>query len=124
MEEKRLRELIAGVRAGRVSEAEALEVLKELGLSERVRHLPRELSGGERQRAALARALVHEPRILFTDEPTGNLDSATGAEIMRVLEHLHRHKGLTIVMVTHDERIAAHADRLVRLSDGRLLQDA
>jgi lipoprotein-releasing system ATP-binding protein len=101
-----------------------LAVLDDLGLSPRVRHLPRELSGGERQRAALARALVHEPRILFADEPTGNLDSATGAEIMRVISRLNRKGGLTVVMVTHDERIARQADRILHLADGRLLQGA
>jgi len=99
----------------------AAQVLGDLGLAERVRHLPKELSGGERQRAALARALVHEPRILFADEPTGNLDSATGAEIMRVLARLNR-KGLTVVMVTHDERMAKQAHRVLQLADGRLLQ--
>jgi len=99
----------------------AVQVLSDLGLAERVRHLPKELSGGERQRAALARALVHEPRILFADEPTGNLDSATGAEIMRVLARLNR-KGLTVVMVTHDERMAKQAHRVLQLADGRLLQ--
>jgi len=101
--------------------ARALEVLGDLGLAERVRHRPGELSGGERQRAALARALVHRPRILFADEPTGNLDSATGAEILRVLDRLHRRDGLTIVMVTHDERLAGQADRVLHLRDGRLL---
>ncbi len=100
---------------------QALAVLEELGLGDRLQHLPRELSGGERQRAALARALVHEPEILFADEPTGNLDSATGGEIMDLLERLNRERGLTIVMVTHDERIAARADRVLRLEDGKLL---
>jgi lipoprotein-releasing system ATP-binding protein len=100
----------------------ALDVLGELGLSDRVRHLPKELSGGERQRTALARALVHEPRVLFADEPTGNLDSATGAEIMRVLARLNKKRGLTVVMVTHDERIARQAHRVLHLEDGRLLQ--
>jgi len=99
----------------------AIEVLGDLGLAQRVRHLPTELSGGERQRVALARALVHEPRVLFADEPTGNLDTVTGAEIMRLLARLNR-KGLTVVMVTHDERIAKQAHRVLHLVDGRLLQ--
>jgi len=103
------------------SRRRAMEVLTGLGLSERVAHLPRELSGGERQRAALARALVHEPRILFADEPTGNLDSATGEEIMRVITRLNRRDGLTVVMVTHDGRLAEQADRVLRLRDGKLL---
>jgi ABC-type lipoprotein export system ATPase subunit len=98
----------------------ALEVLGELGLGDRAMHLPRELSGGERQRAALARALVHEPRILFADEPTGNLDTATGAEIMKVIGRLNK-KGLTVVMVTHDDRVAAQAHRILHLVDGKLL---
>jgi lipoprotein-releasing system ATP-binding protein len=102
----------------------ALEVLGDLGLAERVRHLPSELSGGERQRAALARALVHRPRVLFADEPTGNLDSATGAEIMRVLARLNQRDGLTVVMVTHDQRIADQAHRVLHLRDGRLLHGA
>jgi lipoprotein-releasing system ATP-binding protein len=101
----------------------AMEVLESLGLKDRVHHLPKELSGGERQRAALARALVHEPRILFADEPTGNLDSATGAEIMKVIGRLNK-KGLTVVMVTHDERVAAQAHRVLRLADGKLLHGA
>ena len=104
--------------------ARALEVLKDMGLAQRAHHLPRELSGGERQRAAIARALVHRPRVLFADEPTGNLDSATGAEIMRVLERLNRQEGLTVVMVTHDASIAERADRVLHLADGKLLKHA
>ncbi len=106
------------------SRRRAMEVLTGLGLSERVAHLPRELSGGERQRAALARALVHEPRILFADEPTGNLDSATGEEIMRVITRLNRRDGLTVVMVSHDGRVAEQADRVLHLADGKLLHEA
>jgi len=99
----------------------AREVLGRLGLGERTRHLPRELSGGERQRAAIARALVHRPRVLFADEPTGNLDSETGAGIMKVLERLNRRDGLTVVMVTHEQRMADRADRVLHLADGKLL---
>jgi ABC-type lipoprotein export system ATPase subunit len=99
----------------------ACQVLGELGLAHRLHHLPRELSGGEQQRAAIARALVHQPRVLFADEPTGNLDSATGEEIMRVLGRLHHERGLTIVMVTHDAQVAARADRVLDLVDGKLL---
>ncbi|HUU92065.1 MAG TPA: ABC transporter ATP-binding protein [Phycisphaerae bacterium] len=106
------------------SRRRALKVLGDLGLAERVAHLPRELSGGERQRAALARALVHEPRILFADEPTGNLDSATGEEIMRVVTRLNRRDGLTVVVVTHDQRVAEQADRVLHLADGKLLRGA
>ncbi|HUU93923.1 MAG TPA: hypothetical protein VM238_22240, partial [Phycisphaerae bacterium] len=75
------------------------------------------------QRAALARALVHEPRILFADEPTGNLDSATGEEIMRVVTRLNRRDGLTVVVVTHDQRVAEQADRVLHLADGKLLHE-
>jgi ABC-type lipoprotein export system ATPase subunit len=106
-------------RAARRRRAE--EILAELGLDRRLHHRPRELSGGEQQRAAIARALVHEPRVLFADEPTGNLDTATGAEIMRLLARLNRTRGLTIVMVTHDAQVAARADRVLRLVDGKLL---
>jgi len=98
---------------------DALRILARVGLSERLRHRPRELSGGEQQRVAIARALVHRPRILFADEPTGNLDAAAGASLMKVLKGLHA-EGQTIVMVTHDAGIAAQADRVLVLEDGRL----
>ena len=104
--------------------ARALEVLGDMGLGHRVRHLPRELSGGERQRVAIARALVHRPRVLFADEPTGNLDSATGEDILRLLQRLNRETQLSIVMVTHDDRLARQADRVLHLKDGKLLQHA
>jgi lipoprotein-releasing system ATP-binding protein len=110
--------------ARRAHRQRAVQVLEDLGMGHRLQHLPRELSGGERQRVAMARALVHEPRVLFADEPTGNLDSVTGGEIMRVLQGLNRKQGLTVVMVTHDERVAAQAHRVLHLADGRLLHDA
>ena len=97
----------------------ALDVLARVGLSERLRHRPNELSGGERQRVAIARALVHQPQILFADEPTGNLDAEAGRKIMDLIGGLHR-EGQTIVMVTHDPGIARYADHRLLLEDGRL----
>lgn len=97
----------------------AKELLKQLGLSERAGHKPYQLSGGERQRVAIGRALMNEPRLLLADEPTGNLDSATGNSILEVLEKLNR-AGQTIVMVTHDDRIAQRAGRIVTLADGKI----
>jgi lipoprotein-releasing system ATP-binding protein len=96
----------------------AEELLTRVGLAHRLRHKPRELSGGEMQRAAIARALITRPKLLFADEPTGNLDKETGRQVMSLLRRLNRDEGVTIVMVTHDEQIAASADRVVRLMDG------
>lgn len=97
----------------------AIEMLGKLGLADRLKHRPNELSGGERQRVAIARALANQPRVLLADEPTGNLDAATGREIMDVLNDLNR-AGQTIVMVTHDPQVAASAHRIVTLVDGRI----
>jgi len=97
----------------------AKELLAQMGLAERIKHKPYQLSGGERQRVAIGRALMNEPRLLLADEPTGNLDSATGNGILEVLEKLNR-AGQTIVMVTHDERIAQRAGRIVTLVDGKI----
>jgi lipoprotein-releasing system ATP-binding protein len=99
---------------------EATELLSLVGLAHRLRHRPRELSGGEMQRAAIARALVMQPQVLLADEPTGNLDRATGREILRILRTLNTQQNLTIVMVTHDLAIAEEADRIVRLCEGRV----
>jgi lipoprotein-releasing system ATP-binding protein len=96
------------------------ELLERMGLGHRLRHRPRELSGGEMQRAAVARALINRPRVLFADEPTGNLDTATGAEIVRLLRDLNREDGLTIIMVTHNFDIINPTDRVVKLVDGRV----
>ena len=100
--------------------AAATELLQAVGLGHRLKHKPRELSGGEMQRAAIARALVAGPDLLLADEPTGNLDQATGYDIMKTLAALNRRQDLTIVMVTHNQAIAQQADRIVRLVDGRI----
>ena len=97
----------------------ATELLEQLGLRDRSRHKPYQLSGGERQRVAIGRALMNQPRLLLADEPTGNLDSATGNGILDVFGQLHR-AGQTIVMVTHDDRIAHRAQRVITLADGRI----
>ena len=99
---------------------QAREMLERVGLGHRLSHKPSELSGGEMQRAAIARALMGNPEILLADEPTGNLDSETGGEIMDLLRSLNARNDLTIIMVTHDEKIAQQAHRIVRLAEGRL----
>lgn len=111
-------------RARAEAERTARELLDTFGLSHRLRHRPAELSGGERQRVAIARALVNRPALLLADEPTGNLDRATGATILDALTDLRRRLGLTLVTVTHDESVAARADRTVRLADGCVTGDA
>jgi putative ABC transport system ATP-binding protein len=97
----------------------AESVLEQVGLRERIKHLPNELSGGERQRVAIARALVNKPSILLADEPTGNLDSRSGAEILAVFEKLHA-EGRTVILVTHDEAIAKRAHRVIHIFDGKI----
>ena len=100
----------------------ATEALEKVGLSNRMKHFPTQLSGGQKQRVAIARAIVGKPEIILADEPTGNLDSAMGNEIMEILINLNRHEGTTIVMVTHDESMAKKTHRLVRLFDGSQVQ--
>src|SRR5262249_31270416 len=99
------------------------EMLAQVGLSHRKRHLPNQLSGGEQQRVTIARALVARPAIVWADEPTGNLDTAMAAQVMDLLQRLNREQGQTIVLVTHDPSIGRSAGRLVRMRDGRLDSD-
>jgi putative ABC transport system ATP-binding protein len=102
----------------------ARELLHRVGLGDRLHHFPMQLSGGEQQRVAIARAFSNAPRILFADEPTGNLDSDTGGRIVELLEALNRESNATIVLVTHDHALASHAQRIIRLSDGRVISDS
>jgi len=96
----------------------AKELLKLVGLGDRITHRPTELSGGEQQRVAIARALINEPKIVLADEPTGNLDTTTGGEIVRLMQRLNKEKGQTFVVVTHDPSVAENADRILFLKDG------
>ncbi|MEZ4634273.1 MAG: ABC transporter ATP-binding protein [Caldilineaceae bacterium] len=112
--------IYAGVSDGRNRCIEALELV---GLGERIHHKPNELSGGQQQRVAIARALVNNPSIILADEPTGNLDSRSGAEIMRVFQQLNEERGITIIFVTHEPDIAEHTRRIVRIQDGRVKSD-
>ena len=107
-------------RLERLEKAE--ESLTAVGLRDRMHHKPNELSGGQRQRVAIARALVNNPSIMLADEPTGNLDSKSGVEIMKIFDELHE-KGNTIILVTHEEYIAEHADRTIHLFDGKVKED-
>ncbi len=101
----------------------AVEMLERVGLADRMHHEPAQLSGGQQQRVAIARALINRPRLLFADEPTGNLDSQTSREILQMFQRLNREAGLTVILVTHDAGIAQYARRVVHISDGRLVPD-
>ena len=113
---------VARVPAAR-AEARGRELLARVGLGDRLEHKPFELSGGEQQRVAIARALINEPELLLADEPTGNLDSHTGGEIIELLKNLHAEKQTTLVIATHDAKVAAHARRVFELADGCIVED-
>jgi putative ABC transport system ATP-binding protein len=107
--------------SGEEREKRALELLEKMEMGHRTEHLPSALSGGEKQRVAIARALINHPKVLFADEPTGNLDSATGDAIMEILKRLHTQERVAILMVTHDAELAKSADRLIRMNDGEVI---
>ena len=108
---------------GRTRRERSLDALAKVGLSDRVHHKPVELSGGQQQRVGIARALVKDPAILLADEPTGNLDTTSSSEIMWIIQELNRQSGITVVIVTHEHDIAAHAARVVTMLDGKILED-
>ena len=112
--------MVPGLIGGKDCVAAAKAALARVGLSERADHLPAELSGGEQQRVAIARAIVNEPKVLFADEPTGNLDSATSAQIMEILLGLATEHGVTLIVVTHDQSLAARGDRTLVIKDGKI----
>jgi putative ABC transport system ATP-binding protein len=109
--------------AGGSDRSRALEALAKVGLSERANHRPTELSGGEQQRVAIARALVKNPPLLLADEPTGNLDSHSGGEIISILTSLHAEQGMTLLMITHDASIAHHCQRIIHIKDGEVVSE-
>lgn len=105
------------------AEAEAKELLDKVGLGERIDHYPVQLSGGEQQRVAIARAFINRPKILFADEPTGNLDSDTSHSIVDLLFELNRNSGTTLVLVTHDRELASKTDRILRIDHGKVVEE-
>jgi putative ABC transport system ATP-binding protein len=114
--------MIQGVEAGE-RQRRAREMLRVVGLSDKEENMPSQLSGGQRQRVSIARALVTDPEILLADEPTGNLDSKTGQEIVDMFVRINRESGKTVVIITHDEHIASHADRIIVIKDGAVISD-
>lgn len=116
-------QVVLELRGERGATLRARELLSRVGLGDRGHHYPAQLSGGEQQRVAIARAFVNAPRVLFADEPTGNLDSSTGHRIIELLESINRESGATVVLVTHDAELAARAHRVIQLSDGAIVRD-
>ena len=102
---------------------QAQTIAESFGLGERLHHYPDQLSGGEQQRVAIARSMINSPRIILADEPTGNLDSENGGKIVELLRRLNKERGLTLVLVTHDDKIAAETDRIIRMKDGRIVDE-
>jgi putative ABC transport system ATP-binding protein len=109
------------IRKESTMQKKAKNILDSIGLKERLNHHPNQISGGQKQRVAIARALINDPKIILADEPTGNLDSITGNKIIKLLKRIHKEKGVTVVVVTHDREIAKHADRIIEIKDGQIL---
>ncbi len=110
--------------SGRAKRERGIEMLQKVGLGDRMHHYSSQLSGGQQQRVAIARALVNHPPVLFADEPTGNLDSKTSVEVMEMFNRLNREDGITIILVTHSDEVAKHADRVIHIHDGQLVEGA
>ncbi|MHA1626954.1 MAG: ABC transporter ATP-binding protein [Candidatus Asgardarchaeia archaeon] len=111
--------LVSDMKRSEVLE-KATDLIRQIGLIDRKDHLPKHMSGGEQQRVAIARALVNDPKVVFADEPTGNLDTTTGAEIMKLLRDINKSRGTTFIVVTHEEKLIKYGDRIVYLEDGRI----
>lgn len=111
--------LVSDMKRSEVLE-KATDLIRQIGLIDRKDHLPKHMSGGEQQRVAIARALVNDPKVVFADEPTGNLDTTTGAEIMKLLRDINKSRGTTFIVVTHEEKLIQYGDRIVYLEDGRI----
>jgi putative ABC transport system ATP-binding protein len=113
-----------GLKYGRIEDYSlAGTALEKVGLTDRAKHRPMELSGGERQRVAIARAIVKNPPLILADEPTGNLDSKSGKEIMNIIDSLNKNNGITLIIITHDPRISEYCNRTIHIMDGKIMKD-